>query len=229
MGQAQDQVKICPFPLGRRPWAWIAWFYPVGEHFRGVLGVALGEPREEVRVIGDVRDLTRFASRDRFAAYNGTAPIEVSSGNRVVHRLSLRGNRRLNHAIHMAAITQIRYKHSDGRCRRSRNSFSAASTPIANGLIRSGMPAFSQPRRRPTGASRSVTALGAHHTREPPFWRQPWWSGMTTPTASNKANLWWARPGASPADAARCWRWIVGVAFRRAGYQCGSPKEGGRR
>jgi transposase len=66
-------------------------------------------------MIGDVRDVSRFGSRDRFAAYNGTAPIEVSSGNRVIHRLSLRGNRRLNHAIHMAAITQIRYKHSDGR------------------------------------------------------------------------------------------------------------------
>jgi transposase len=66
-------------------------------------------------VIGDVRDVSRFASRDRFAACNGTAPIEVSSGNRKVYRLSLRGNRRLNHAIHMAAITQIRYKHSDGR------------------------------------------------------------------------------------------------------------------
>jgi transposase len=66
-------------------------------------------------VIGDVRDISRFGSQDRFAAYNGTAPIEVSSGNRVIHRLSLRGNRRLNHAIHMAAITQIRYQHSDGR------------------------------------------------------------------------------------------------------------------
>src|SRR5262249_56544014 len=66
-------------------------------------------------VIGDVRDVSRFGSRDRFAAYNGTAPIEVSSGNRVIHRLSMRGNRRLNHAIHMAAITQIRYKHSEGR------------------------------------------------------------------------------------------------------------------
>ena len=66
-------------------------------------------------VIGDVRDVSRFASRDRFAAYDGTAPIEVSSGNRKVHRLSLRGNRRLNHAIHMAAINWIRYQHSDGR------------------------------------------------------------------------------------------------------------------
>jgi transposase len=33
-------------------------------------------------VIGDVRDVSRFAGRDRLAAYNGTAPIEVSSGNR---------------------------------------------------------------------------------------------------------------------------------------------------
>ena len=66
-------------------------------------------------VIGDVRDVSRFGGRDRFAAYKGTAPIEVSSGNRVIHRLSRRGNRRLNHAIHMAAVTQVRYPHSDGR------------------------------------------------------------------------------------------------------------------
>ena len=65
--------------------------------------------------IGDVRDVSRFRGRDRFAAYNGTAPIEVSSGNRIIYRLSMRGNRRLNHAIHMAAVTQIRYKHSAGR------------------------------------------------------------------------------------------------------------------
>jgi hypothetical protein len=66
-------------------------------------------------VIGDVGDVSRFASRDRFAAYNGTAPIEVSSGNRKIYRLSQRGNRRINHAIHMAAVTQIRHRHSDGR------------------------------------------------------------------------------------------------------------------
>jgi transposase len=66
-------------------------------------------------IIGDVRRVSRFPSRDHFAAYDGTAPVEVSSGDRKVHLLSLRGNRRLNHAIHMAAITQIRHKHSDGR------------------------------------------------------------------------------------------------------------------
>jgi transposase len=66
-------------------------------------------------VLGEAEDVSRFADRDHFAAYNGTAPVEVSSGRRKVHRLSRRGNRRVNHAIHMAAITQIRYAHSGGR------------------------------------------------------------------------------------------------------------------
>jgi transposase len=66
-------------------------------------------------IIGDVADVSRFPGRDHFASYNGTAPVEVSSGNRKIHRLSLRGNRRINHAIHMAAITQLSHKHSEGR------------------------------------------------------------------------------------------------------------------
>ena len=66
-------------------------------------------------VIGAVRDVSRFPDRDHFAAYNGTAPIEVSSGRCTVYRLSRRGNRRVNHAIHMAAVTQIRYRHTRGR------------------------------------------------------------------------------------------------------------------
>ena len=66
-------------------------------------------------VIGYTGDVTRFRNRDHFAAYTGTAPIEVSSGGRITHRLSRRGNRQLNHAIHIAAITQIRFAHSPGR------------------------------------------------------------------------------------------------------------------
>jgi transposase len=60
-------------------------------------------------VIGYTGDITRFPTADHYAAYNGTAPIEYSSGGRKKHRLSLRGNRRINHAIHMAAVSQIRY------------------------------------------------------------------------------------------------------------------------
>jgi transposase len=83
-----------------------------GTSLTGIFGVG---PVIAAAVIGDVRDVSRFPSRDHFASYNGTAPIEVSSGQRKIYRLSRRGNRRLNHAIHMAAVTQIRYRHSKGR------------------------------------------------------------------------------------------------------------------
>jgi transposase len=66
-------------------------------------------------IIGGVRDISRFPGRDHFAAYTGTAPVEVSSGQRKIHRLSRRGNRRLNHAIHMAAVSQVSHRHSAGR------------------------------------------------------------------------------------------------------------------
>jgi transposase len=60
-------------------------------------------------LIGYTGDVGRFASADHYAAYNGTAPVEYSSGGKKKHRLSMRGNRKLNHAIHMAAVTQIRH------------------------------------------------------------------------------------------------------------------------
>ncbi len=66
-------------------------------------------------VVGITGDIDRFATRDRFGAFNGIAPIEVSSGGRKVWRLSRRGNRTLNHTIHMAAVTQVRWRHSPGR------------------------------------------------------------------------------------------------------------------
>jgi transposase len=66
-------------------------------------------------VIGYSRDITRFPTAGHYATYNGTAPIEFSSSGRTVHRLSRRGNRTLNHAIHMIAFTQIRHSNSEGR------------------------------------------------------------------------------------------------------------------
>jgi transposase len=59
-------------------------------------------------IVGHTGDVRRFVSRHHYASYNGTAPIEASSGPRKRHRLNPRGNRQLNHAIHLAAITQIR-------------------------------------------------------------------------------------------------------------------------
>jgi transposase len=83
-----------------------------GTSLTGLSGVG---PVIAAAVIGDVRDVSRFPGRDHFAACNGTAPIEVSSGQRKIYRLSRRGNRRLNHAIHMVAVTQIGHRHSQGR------------------------------------------------------------------------------------------------------------------
>jgi transposase len=67
-------------------------------------------PAVAAAVLGDVGDIARFPGPGSFAACNGTAPVEVSSGGRVVYRLSLRGNRRMNHAVHMAAVTQVRFQ-----------------------------------------------------------------------------------------------------------------------
>jgi transposase len=78
-----------------------------GTTLTGIFGAG---PVIAAAIIGATGGVSRFGDRDRFAADNGTAPIEVSAGERKIHRLSLRGNRRLNHAIHMAAVTQIRQR-----------------------------------------------------------------------------------------------------------------------
>jgi len=65
-------------------------------------------------ILGSVGDIARFPTAGHFASYNATAPIEASSGDRRRHRLNPRGNRKLNHAIHIAAVTQLRYP-SQGR------------------------------------------------------------------------------------------------------------------
>lgn len=62
------------------------------------------------RTLADVGDVARFANRNRFAAWTGTAPLDASSGEQNRHRLSRAGNRRMNHMIHQAALTQRRLK-----------------------------------------------------------------------------------------------------------------------
>jgi len=60
------------------------------------------------KILAEVGDVRRFRSRHHFASYTGTAPIDVSSGENNRHRLNRGGNRRLNHALHIAAVVQIR-------------------------------------------------------------------------------------------------------------------------
>jgi transposase len=58
-------------------------------------------------IVGHTGDVCRFPTAGHYARYNGSAPIEASSGPRIRHRLNPGGNRRLNHALHVAAITQV--------------------------------------------------------------------------------------------------------------------------
>lgn len=65
-------------------------------------------PAGAARLLADVGDIRRFADRDRFASCNGTAPPDASSGDQQRHRLSRAGNRRINRALHITAIVQLR-------------------------------------------------------------------------------------------------------------------------
>ena len=71
-------------------------------------------PVVAARVLADVGDVARFGDRNRFASWTGTAPLDASSGEQNRHRLSRAGNRRMNHMIHIAAVTQLRYN-TEGR------------------------------------------------------------------------------------------------------------------
>ena len=60
------------------------------------------------KILGRVGTITRFRSAAAFATYTGAAPIDVSSGDIVRHRLSRAGDRQLNLCLHVMALTQIR-------------------------------------------------------------------------------------------------------------------------
>jgi transposase len=65
-------------------------------------------PTNAARLLADVGDIHRFGNRDRFASWNGTAPLDASSGQQERHRLSRAGNRRINRALHIMAVVQLR-------------------------------------------------------------------------------------------------------------------------
>jgi transposase len=65
-------------------------------------------PSGAARLLGDVGDISRFASKARFASWNGTAPLDASSGDQQRHRLSRAGNRRINSVLHIMAVVALR-------------------------------------------------------------------------------------------------------------------------
>jgi transposase len=71
-------------------------------------------PSGAARLLVEVGDITRFPNKAHFASWNGTAPIDASSGDQVRHRLSRKGNRQINRVLHIMARVQIRNP-SEGR------------------------------------------------------------------------------------------------------------------
>jgi transposase len=71
-------------------------------------------PSGAARLLVEVGDITRFPDRGHFASWNGTAPIDASSGDQVRHRLSRAGNRQINRTLHIMATVQLR-NHGPGR------------------------------------------------------------------------------------------------------------------
>jgi transposase len=71
-------------------------------------------PTGAARLLVEVGDITRFPNRGHFASWTGTAPIDVSSGDRQHHRLSRGGNRQINAVLHMMAVVQLRNR-TEGR------------------------------------------------------------------------------------------------------------------
>jgi transposase len=66
----------------------------------GILGAA--------KILGETGRASRFKSRHAFARFNGTAPVPVWSANTEKVRLSRGGNRQINTALHLIAVTQLR-------------------------------------------------------------------------------------------------------------------------
>jgi transposase len=62
------------------------------------------------RILGEVGDVRRFPTASTFASVTGTAPIPASSARTGRHRLNRGGNRRLNRALYVVALTQTRHE-----------------------------------------------------------------------------------------------------------------------
>jgi transposase len=105
-------------------------------------------------ILGEVGDVRRFPSRNHFATYTGTAPRDVSTGGVPLRRLSRAGNRKLNHALHIIALSNkplrrprccLLREEARGRQGQQRRPALPQATTLR--------PRLSTPRRRPATAS----------------------------------------------------------------------------
>jgi transposase len=126
-----------------------------GSSLRELFGIG---PSGAARLLGDIGDITRFASKARFASWNGTAPLEVSSGDQRRHRLSRAGNRRINSVLHMMAIATIRNDTEGRRYYRRKIAAGKTQTEAMRCLI--GELSVSRPGEAPGRGSSVVSGFG---------------------------------------------------------------------
>jgi len=72
-------------------------------------------PVVAARLLGRTGNASRFRSAAAFAMHSVMAPIEVASAEKSRHRLPRGGDRQLNYALHIVALTQVRMRASRGR------------------------------------------------------------------------------------------------------------------
>jgi transposase len=83
-----------------------------GTSLTGIDGVG---PVLAGRFLARTRNPGRFPSRAAFACYADAATVEVASAGHGRHRLPRDGDRQLNLALHLVAVTQARMRNSAGR------------------------------------------------------------------------------------------------------------------
>ena len=108
----------------------------LAEHGVGVICAA--------QVLVSAADVSRLRRESSFAALAGVSPIEASSGPIKRHRLNRGGDRQLNWALHMTALTRIRthpetqryYQHHLARGKTKREALRIVKRALARRLYR---------------------------------------------------------------------------------------------
>jgi transposase len=109
------QVKVCRemirvlLELVRRINALEAQLRPlVKRHAAALLAIPGVGVITAARLIAEIAHIDRFRTDAQLAIYAGAAPLDASSGKQRRHRLNRTGNRQLNSALHVIALTQAR-------------------------------------------------------------------------------------------------------------------------
>ncbi|WP_420866771.1 transposase [Actinomadura madurae] len=114
----------------------------------------------------EVGDITRFPNRAHFASWNGTAPIDASSGDQIRHRLSRAGNRQINRVLHIMATVQLRNP-TEGRACFDRKTASGKTSMEAMRALKCRLSDVVYRRMLDDALTRSATGPGGHRGAAP--------------------------------------------------------------